>query len=57
MAEKDVYTQIILEDLIHKLKIIAEGQQLLAEKLELIKQRIDAIELRLDYAGIAKRVS
>ena len=54
MAQEDKYTQIILEDMKHKIKIIAEGHSLQAQKLDNLKQQVNAIELRLDLAGIHK---
>ena len=57
MAKEERYTQIMLEDLKHQIKILAEGHDLLADKLENVKQKIDDIEMRLDFAGTPKKVS
>lgn len=52
MAQEELYTQILLEELMHKIKILAEGYQMLSERIDRLSNRVETLEKRMDFAGL-----
>ncbi|MBU0687211.1 MAG: hypothetical protein KKB81_05110 [Candidatus Margulisbacteria bacterium] len=55
MAQEERHTQIMLEDIKHKLKIIAEGHEMLAQKIDIISDKVESLDNRMDFAGLPKQ--